>query len=181
LEASKANRKYPSVDNHKMASEASDEVVKMIGELVEACKILPGSEEALKLFQEQDELEQLAEKELTNAAAAIENAAKTLLEAKRRQLELRKNKESPLPEEEITEAILDAARAITAATGTLVNAASVAQVIINQSFRHTICRKSWCQKERILYRPKTYTGETPLGPRVLFQLLKVSLEQLVIL
>jgi hypothetical protein len=40
---------------------------------------------------------------------------------------MRKNKDIPLPEEEITEAILDAAKAITTATGTLVNAATVAQ------------------------------------------------------
>lgn len=62
-----------------------------------------------------------------NAANTIEEAAKTLLEAKRKQIEMRKNKESPLPEEEITEAIIDACRAITTATGTLVNAATAAQ------------------------------------------------------
>jgi len=62
-----------------------------------------------------------------NAASSIEAAAKQLYEAKQRQLEMRKNKDSPLPEEQITEAILDAAKAITNATGTLVNAASIAQ------------------------------------------------------
>jgi len=62
-----------------------------------------------------------------NAANSIEAAAKQLYEAKQRQLEMRKNKDSPLPEEQITEAILDAAKAITQATGTLVNAASSAQ------------------------------------------------------
>jgi len=40
---------------------------------------------------------------------------------------MRKNQDSPLPEEQMTEAILDAAKSITAATGILVNAASVAQ------------------------------------------------------
>jgi talin len=99
----------------------------MIGEVVEATKPLPGSEEALKLFQETDELEALAESELRACASAIEEAAKTLVDAKRRQLEMRKNKDSPLPEEEIQEAILDAARAITLATATLVQAATVAQ------------------------------------------------------
>jgi talin len=94
---------------------------------VEASKVLPGSEEALKMFQETDELEQLAERELMNAADTIAQAAKTLLEAKQRQLAMRKNKDSPLPEEEITEAILDAARAITVATATLVQAATAAQ------------------------------------------------------
>jgi hypothetical protein len=56
----------------------------MIAELVEACKVLPGSEEAMQLFQQSDELEQLAERELLNAAGAIEDAAKTLMEAKRK-------------------------------------------------------------------------------------------------
>jgi talin len=79
------------------------------------------------LFQQSDELEQLAEKELMAAASTIEEAARTLLEAKKRQLAARKNQDSPLPEEEITEAILDAARAITTATGTLVASATAAQ------------------------------------------------------
>jgi len=94
---------------------------------VEASKVLPGSEEALKLFQQTDELEQLAERELMNCASAIEEAARVLVEAKKRQLEARQNKGGPMPEDEITEAILDAARAITTATGTLVQAATAAQ------------------------------------------------------
>eukprot|EP01114_Cavostelium_apophysatum_P007404 TRINITY_DN194_c0_g1_i3.p1 TRINITY_DN194_c0_g1~~TRINITY_DN194_c0_g1_i3.p1 ORF type:complete len:2578 (-),score=946.84 TRINITY_DN194_c0_g1_i3:69-7802(-) len=127
MEAAKASRKQLTAETQRDTSEASEEVVRMIGELVEVSKVLPGSEEALKLFQEADELEQLAESELLNAASSIENAAKQLYEAKQRQLEMRKNKDSPLPEEQITEAILDAAKAITAATGILVNAASAAQ------------------------------------------------------
>jgi hypothetical protein len=108
-------------------SEANDELVKVIAELVESTKPLPGSEEALKLFQETDELEALAEQELMNAASIIEEAARTLMEAKRKQLEMRRNKDSPLPDEEINEAIIDAARAITTATATLVGAATQVQ------------------------------------------------------
>eukprot|EP01117_Protostelium_nocturnum_P014479 TRINITY_DN550_c0_g1_i1.p1 TRINITY_DN550_c0_g1~~TRINITY_DN550_c0_g1_i1.p1 ORF type:complete len:2591 (+),score=755.90 TRINITY_DN550_c0_g1_i1:291-8063(+) len=127
LDAAKQQRKNQTPENQMAASEASDLVVKEIGELVEASKVLPGSEEALKLFQQTDELEALAEKELTNCANAIEEAARTLIEAKRRQIEARQNRDTPLPEEEITEAILDAAKAIAQATGTLVGAATMAQ------------------------------------------------------
>jgi len=127
LDSAKLQRKQPTAESQQKTSENNEEVVKMIGELVEACKVLPGSEEALKLFQQSDELEQLAEKELMAAASTIEEAARTLLEAKKRQLAARKNQDSPLPEEEITEAILDAARAITTATGTLVASATAAQ------------------------------------------------------
>ncbi len=116
----------------------------MIGEVVDAARPLPGSEEALKLFQETDELENLAEQELLNCATTIEDAAKTLLEAKKRQLEARKNKDSPLPEEEIAEAIVDAARAITAATATLVQSATVAQ--------KELVTKGKAEKSKNLYR-----------------------------
>lgn len=103
-------RKNQTAETQLQTSEASEAVVKEISKVVEASKILPGSEEALKLFQETDELEQLAEKELMNAASTIADAAKALLEAKQRQIAMRKNKDSPLPEEEINEAIIDAAR-----------------------------------------------------------------------
>jgi len=111
----------------RQISEANDNLVKMIGDVVEAARPLPGSEEALKLFQEADELESLAEQELMACANTISDAARIIEEAKRRQIEMRKNKDSPLPDEEITEAILDACKAIANATGVLVAASSVAQ------------------------------------------------------
>lgn len=127
LEAAKVHRRVGNQETQMRISEANDELVKVIAELVESTRPLPGSEEALKLFQETDELEALAEQELLNAASIIEEAARTLMEAKRKQLEMRRNKDSPLPDEEINEAIIDAARAITAATATLVGAATQVQ------------------------------------------------------
>lgn len=127
LSAAKNQRKQQTPDTLAALSNANNEMVRLIGEIVDAAKPLPGSEEALKLLEKTDELEQLAEQELMNAASAIESATNTLIEAKKRAMEMRKNKDSPLPEEEIAEAILEACKAITTATGTLVGAASNAQ------------------------------------------------------
>eukprot|EP01118_Nematostelium_gracile_P015987 TRINITY_DN6528_c0_g2_i1.p1 TRINITY_DN6528_c0_g2~~TRINITY_DN6528_c0_g2_i1.p1 ORF type:complete len:505 (+),score=186.44 TRINITY_DN6528_c0_g2_i1:137-1516(+) len=132
LENAKINRKQQTPETNRILSESSDEFVKCVALVVEASKVLPGSEEALKLFQETDELESLAEKELTEAASTIAEAAKTLLAAKQKQMDARKNKDFPLPEEEIAEAVLDAARSITNATATLVASASVAQAELVQ-------------------------------------------------
>ena len=127
LEMAKAHKKQQNSETSRNLSEASEDVVRNIAEFVESSRVLPDSEEALKLFQETDELEALAERELTNAANIISEAAKTLTKAKERQIAMRKDADGPLPEEEITEAILDAARAITIATSTLVVAATAAQ------------------------------------------------------
>lgn len=70
-----------------------------------------------------EDLDTLAEKELLAAAAAIEQAAKTLLDAKSRQQQANENSKPP----EVANAILDAAMAITKATSMLVIAAAAAQ------------------------------------------------------
>eukprot|EP01119_Soliformovum_irregulare_P011517 TRINITY_DN2899_c0_g1_i3.p1 TRINITY_DN2899_c0_g1~~TRINITY_DN2899_c0_g1_i3.p1 ORF type:complete len:2521 (-),score=930.00 TRINITY_DN2899_c0_g1_i3:18-7580(-) len=127
LEASKNHKKQMTGDTFRGVSEAAEEVVRSIGDFVESSRSLPDSEEALRLFQETDELEALAEKELMNAAKAINDAARTLAQAKERQLQARKNGDTPLPEEEIAEAIIDSAKAITSATSVLVVAATAAQ------------------------------------------------------
>eukprot|EP01133_Synstelium_polycarpum_P010994 gene10994-12806_t len=68
------------------------------------------------------DLDDIAERELMAAAKTIEDAAKTLLAAKQRR-PVKKDTDAP----DVSEAILEAAMAITSATSTLVGAATIAQ------------------------------------------------------
>ena len=138
LDASKAQKNQPSPENQRLLSETSGEVVDRINDVVDVAGELPGGAKAQEIFRSSENLEEIAEKELLAAAKVIEDAASFLLSAKK----VKKKKEGvgeSIKEEEITDAILDAARAIATATGVLVRSATnvqkelVAQGKINKS------------------------------------------------
>jgi DNA-directed RNA polymerase specialized sigma subunit len=96
--------------------EASGQVAVAIAEVVKALRALPNAQNLS--LDETMNLESLAEAELRNCAKTIEEAAKTLLQAKPKRSKPKQI--GVIDEEDITEAILDAARAITTATGHLI-------------------------------------------------------------
>eukprot|EP01132_Coremiostelium_polycephalum_P006635 gene6635-8208_t len=126
ISAAKALRSDPTNTQaqHKL-SEMSTEVAESINAVVSASGDLPGGERAKKLFQAGENLEEIAEKELKAAAAVIEEATAALLKAKKKREESRMA--SGVDEAGIDEAILEAARAITSATGVLVQCATTVQ------------------------------------------------------
>eukprot|EP01133_Synstelium_polycarpum_P004292 gene4292-5011_t len=124
--AAKAQRADPNnpVAQSKL-SEASAEVGEAINEVVSAAGDLPGGERAKKLFSAGENLEEIAEKELKAAAQIIQDATEALLRAKKKREDARAA--SGIDEAGIDEAILDAARAISSATGVLVKCATDVQ------------------------------------------------------
>jgi len=121
LGAAKSARDTP--DSQKNMSSLSEKVADRIMEVVGAARRLPGGA-GLRLEEDTgDDLEAIAEKELMKAAKMIEDAAKRLLAARPKKVKT----SDKLDEQDITAAILDAARAITVATGSLVQCATVAQ------------------------------------------------------
>jgi len=122
LNAAKTANDTP--ESQKNMSTLSERVADRILEVVGAARRLPGGA-GLRLEEDTgDDLDSIAERELMKAAKMIEDAAKRLLEARPRRV---KAPGEQLNEEDINSAILDAARAITDATGSLVKAATVAQ------------------------------------------------------
>ena len=100
-------------------SGASAVVVTHINELVSSLRKLPGAQD---LELEETDLAELAERELLAAAAAIEASAQRLLSRGAAEMA-----SLTLDESQIAESVLEAARAITSATITLVKAATVVQ------------------------------------------------------
>jgi len=84
---------------------------------------VPGGESIRGLHDTGTDFDSIAEQELRKAAKMIEDAANRLLTSRPRQV----TESDVLSEEDINSAILDAARAITVATGSLVKAAVLAQ------------------------------------------------------
>jgi talin len=121
LETGKLNRQDPATQ--AKLEESSGAVTNSIQNVVTALRALPNAKDLS--LEESSNLENLAESELLNAARVIEEAAKTLMNAKPRRT--KPKVEGVVDEEDIVDAIIDAARAITTATGTLVAAAAVAQ------------------------------------------------------
>jgi len=126
LTAAKVTRKGHSSETIKNLNDTNTKVAANITAIIESIKSYPGSEEALAEMKNSDELESLAEKELMKAASIIEESTKQLLIAAEK---TKKKIEdgSPLPEDEINAAIVQAAHAITNATGMLVNYATLSQ------------------------------------------------------
>eukprot|EP01113_Clastostelium_recurvatum_P020003 TRINITY_DN236_c0_g1_i4.p1 TRINITY_DN236_c0_g1~~TRINITY_DN236_c0_g1_i4.p1 ORF type:complete len:2591 (+),score=1077.50 TRINITY_DN236_c0_g1_i4:231-8003(+) len=108
----------------KLSAAASD-VVEKISVVVDAASDMPGGENAKKMWAQGENLEEMAEQELLAAASVIERATAALLAAKERAEQ--KRIEMGLQEADISEAILDAARAIAQATAVLVNSATACQ------------------------------------------------------
>ncbi|KAF2072336.1 hypothetical protein CYY_006349 [Polysphondylium violaceum] len=126
VHAAKSQRSDPTNPQAQAKlSDASTVVADSINEVVGAAEDLPGGERAKKLFQAGENLEEIAEKELKAAAAVIEEATAALLRAKKKREETRLA--SGVDEAGIDEAILEAARAITSATGILVQCATTVQ------------------------------------------------------
>lgn len=96
-------------------------MVDAINDVVDAAVGLPGGARAQEIFRTAENLEDMAQKELANAAEVITRATRTLGEAKARKMQ------EAVGEDDIQSAIMDAARAISSATGVLVSAASVVQ------------------------------------------------------
>ena len=102
-------------------SDASNKLADSLHETVVAARALPGGE---NLELEENDLGSLAEKELLAAAEAIEAAAARLLRLPKRG---EKSEFELMDEQDIAEAILVAARAITDATRSLVQSATSVQ------------------------------------------------------
>eukprot|EP01104_Vermistella_antarctica_P018056 TRINITY_DN6574_c0_g1_i1.p1 TRINITY_DN6574_c0_g1~~TRINITY_DN6574_c0_g1_i1.p1 ORF type:complete len:2432 (+),score=758.04 TRINITY_DN6574_c0_g1_i1:122-7417(+) len=111
----------PNDDNaENVVSSTAEKVNNTVVQLVAALRQLPGAED----FElEENSLESMAEQELLAAAAAIEAAAARLMSV----AHVEAVPGTSLAEKEISSAILDAARAITGATKTLVFAAAETQ------------------------------------------------------
>jgi talin len=121
LEAGKLNRQDPTTQGK--LEEASGTVTNSIQNVLTSLRALPNAKDLS--LEESSNLEALAESELLNAAKIIAEAAKTLMNAKPQRT--KPKVEGVIDEEDIVDAIIDAARAITGATGNLVQAATVAQ------------------------------------------------------
>jgi len=105
------------------ASQISEDVVAKINAYVDAARLLPGGQKLSLAEDFGEDLDEMAEKELRNAAMIIEKAAASLLNSRAREAGTEVNFDMM----DITDAILEAARAIALATGTLVKAAASAQ------------------------------------------------------
>ncbi|KAM9956083.1 hypothetical protein ACTFIW_005939 [Dictyostelium discoideum] len=126
IQAAKQQRNDPSNPAHQnKLSEISSEVVESISTCVNAAEDLPEGKRAKLLFAAGESLEETAEKELKAAAAIIEEATAALLNAKKKREQNRIA--SGIDEAGIDESILEAARAITSATGVLVQCATNVQ------------------------------------------------------
>eukprot|EP01097_Dermamoeba_algensis_P005492 TRINITY_DN3499_c0_g1_i1.p1 TRINITY_DN3499_c0_g1~~TRINITY_DN3499_c0_g1_i1.p1 ORF type:complete len:1075 (-),score=374.91 TRINITY_DN3499_c0_g1_i1:262-3147(-) len=124
LDAAKGGMKANNASAQKEVSERSAALVGRINEVVGVAREMPGGAKLQLVEDFGEDLDEVAEKELVSAARVIENAAKFLLNTKPIAREV-------VPgfadQSDIVEAILDAARAITASTSGLVRAATEAQ------------------------------------------------------
>jgi talin len=109
-------------ESQQKLSNATQVVANNIHQVVEAARQLPGAEH-LRLEEEGDDLEDLAEQELLKAADEIRRATERL----RDQIKPRAAKLAGIDEIDIVGPIIDAATAIATACGTLVQAAHGAQ------------------------------------------------------
>lgn len=123
-----ANSIESKTDKGAVLSQAADGArAAMAGALIRAVNQLPGGE-GLKFAEDTaEDLESVAEKELLAAARAIENAAKSLTTLTRRTETDYSNAAIRIGDDQINEAILAAARKITASTARLIKAAARAQ------------------------------------------------------
>jgi len=121
LDCAKAAKETP--ESQKELSGLSEGVADRIMEIVKALRQVPGGESITGLHDSGPDFDAIAEQELRKAAKMIEDAANRLLASRPRQV----NPGDFLTEEDINSAILEAARAITVATGSLVKAATLAQ------------------------------------------------------
>jgi hypothetical protein len=125
LEAAKLNNKAgQKTDAQQQISAVSQEVAERINDYVAAARELPGASKLSLVEDFGEDLDEIAEKELRNAAAVIERAAASILSSRPRNEGVVDINYDDL---DITEAILEAARAIALATSTLVKAAAAAQ------------------------------------------------------
>jgi len=121
LEAAKTAKETP--ESQKELSQLSEAVADRIMEVVKALRQVPGGEGITGLHDSGPDFDAIAEQELRKAAKMIEDAANRLLASRPRP----SNAGEYLTEEDINSAILEAARAITVATASLVKAATLAQ------------------------------------------------------
>ncbi|KAL6044026.1 Cytoskeleton assembly control protein [Balamuthia mandrillaris] len=120
LESCKSASKEKNLQSQAAVSSLARECADHLLEVVAAANLLPGGQGLTLEEDTGEDLEELAEKELRACAQVIENSAKILMD--------RPRKEVFEPGElEVTEAIIEAARAITQATASLVRGAHVAQ------------------------------------------------------
>jgi len=122
LETGKLNRQDEGTT--PKLEQASGLVANTINSLVEALKKLPGAEK-VELVDSKNDIDKVAEEELRKCADIISKAAATLLAYKPPPRE--KKLPGVLDKMDINEAIVKAAQAIAAATGTLVSNAYDAQ------------------------------------------------------
>jgi talin len=116
-------------DVQKQIADAASDVTDKVFKLISAAEALPGGKQAKELIDTADTsaLEDLAERELLNAARIIKDAAEFLMQARPKREKKERVPGMELEEGDITDAILDSAQAITGATGVLVEAATVVQ------------------------------------------------------
>jgi hypothetical protein len=109
--------KLNSALGQQKISDASEKVADSIAEVIGAIGKLPGADKAVV----DDNIEEKAEEELNAAAKAIETAAATLQQLTA--LRQKQEEEDGLAQVEVTDAILDSAKAITTATAGLIRIA----------------------------------------------------------
>jgi len=118
-------RNHDDDEVKKTLEEDSDRITASVNELIVSLKKLPNTENISLEEKASLDLDAMAEQELLKCAQIIADAAKTLLNAKPK----REPKKTPgiIDQQDINDAILDAATAIATATGALVQAAATAQ------------------------------------------------------
>jgi len=121
LESAKAASKSNKPEVQQQISAISSDVMERINDYVNAVRELPGAQKLALVEEFGEDLDEVAEKELRNAAKIIELAAASLMKPREENVELN------WAEITVEDAIIEAARAIALATGTLVKAAAASQ------------------------------------------------------
>jgi len=111
----------------KLLMDAGKEVVQSLVKLTEASKGIVPKKVEDHINKSSQDIEDLAEKELRGAAAAIEGCVAKIQKAKEEARNRMQAKEIAIDEQQITEAIMEAAQAIAKSTGVLVSAATIVQ------------------------------------------------------
>jgi len=122
LDKGKGNRADEAVK--KGLEEQSEKVTATMNDVISSLRRIPGLESLQLEAKAATDLDSLAEQELLKCAQIIADAAKTLLQAKPRKVQ---RMAGSIDQDDINDAILEAATAIASATGALVQSAAVAQ------------------------------------------------------
>jgi len=120
-----ANSEDPNLA--KLLQQSSSNVTTQLDRLLKICQGIFSDQMERTMIPKGADMENLAEKELLGAATAIEKCIKKIMEAKSNAARRAETQDISIDEQNITEAILEAAKAIAESTQVLVRAATGVQ------------------------------------------------------